>query len=135
LFRSTPRPNSRSRGFTLVESLVALTIMMIVLSAIAALSASSLRTGRYVERHLADVENVQQILAGLPGRSELANQTQSGETAGYRWRIDAAPFSAAFIDPAAQTRWAPEQIVLTVQGPGGVPLTFDTVRLVKTGAP
>jgi hypothetical protein len=106
-----------------------------VLSAIAALSASSLRTGRYVERHLADVENVQQILAGLPGRSELANQTQSGETAGYRWRIDAAPFSAAFMDPAAQTRWAPEQIVLTVQGPGGVPLTLDTVRLVKTGAP
>ena len=61
LFRSTLRPNSRSRGFTLVEFLVALTVMMIVLSAIAGLSASSLRTGRYVERHLADVENVQQI--------------------------------------------------------------------------
>jgi prepilin-type N-terminal cleavage/methylation domain-containing protein len=53
LFRSTPRPNSHSRGFTLVESLVALAIMMIVLSAIAGLSASSLRSGRYVERHIA----------------------------------------------------------------------------------
>ncbi len=109
--------------------------MMIVLSAIAGLSASSLRTGRYVERHLADIENVQQIVAGLPGRSELVTQTQSGETAGYRWRLDAAPFSAAFINPRAQARWTPQKIVLTVQGPRGVPLTFDTVRLVKTGAP
>ena len=135
MFRSMPRSNSRSRGFTLIESLVALTVMMIVLSAIAALSASSLRTGRYVERHLAEVENVQQILAGLPGRGDLANRTQSGETAGYRWRLDAAPFSAAFVDPRAQARWTPQKIVLTVQGPGGVPLNFDMVRLVKTGAP
>jgi type II secretory pathway pseudopilin PulG len=135
LFRSTPWSNSRSRGFTLVESLVALTVMMIVLSAVAALSASSLRTGRYVERHLAEVENVQQILAGLPGRGDLANRTQSGETAGYRWRLDAAPFSAAFVDPHAQARWTPQKIVLTVQGPGGVPLNFYTVRLVRTGAP
>jgi len=134
LFRSPLRPDSRSRGFTLVESLVALTVMMIVLSAIAGLSASSLRTGRYVERHLADVENVQQILSGLPGRSELANPMLSGEMAGYRWRLDAAPFSAAFVNPGTQTRWTPKKIVLTAQGPGGVPLSFDMVRLVKTGA-
>jgi hypothetical protein len=108
--------------------------MMIVLSAIAGLSASSLRSGRYVERHIAEVENVQQILAGLPGRGELTNGTLSGETAGYRWRLDAAPFSAAFVDPRAQTRWTPEKIVMTVQGPGGVPLSFDMVRLVATGA-
>jgi Tfp pilus assembly protein PilW len=132
LFRSTP--NSQSRGFTLVESLVALTIMMIVLSAIAGLSASSLHTGRYVESHLKDVENAQQILAGLPGRSELANRTLSGEMAGYRWRLDAAPFSAVFVDPRAETRWTPETIIVSVQGAGGVPLSFDMVRLVKAGA-
>ena len=108
--------------------------MMIVLSAIAGLSASSLRTGRYVERHLADVESVQQILSGLPGRSELVNPMLSGEMAGYRWQLDAAPFSAAFVNPGTQTRWTPEKIVLTAQGPGGVPLSFDMVRLVKTGA-
>ena len=74
--------------------------MMIVLSAIGGLSASSLRTGRYVERHLAEMENAQQILAGLPGRDQLANGTQSGEMAGYRWRLDAQPFSAAFLRPS-----------------------------------
>ena len=90
---------------------------MIVLSAIAGLSASSLRTGRYVERHVADIENTRQILAALPARDALANEAQSGEMEGYLWRLDAEPFRADFVDPRAQTRWAPETVVLTVQGP------------------
>jgi general secretion pathway protein I len=108
--------------------------MMILLSAIGGLSASSLRAGHYVERHVADIENAQQILAGLPGRSELAKRTQSGEMAGHRWRLDAAPFSADFVDSRAQTLWTPETIVLTVQGPDGVALSFDLIRLVRTAA-
>jgi hypothetical protein len=132
LFPPTLRSNRPSRGLTLVETLVALTVVMIVLSAIGGLSASSLRTGRYVERHLAEIENAQQILAGLPGRDQLANRTQSGELAGYRWWLDAQPFSAAFLPPRAQTPWTLETIVLTVQGPGGVPLSFDMIRLVRT---
>jgi general secretion pathway protein I len=131
LFPPTLHPNNHSRGFTLVEALVALTVMMILLSAIGGLSASSLRTGRYVERHVAEMENAQQILAGMPGRDQLADRTQSGEMAGYRWRLDAQPFSAAFLDPRAQTPWRPETIVLTVQGPSGAPLSFDMIRLVR----
>ena len=131
MFPPTLHPGNHSRGFTLVESLVALTIMMILLSAIGGLSASSLRTGRYVERHVAEMENAQQILAGLPGRDELANRTQSGEMAGYRWRLDAKPFSDAFLAPRGQTPWTPETIVLTIQGPGGAPLSFDMIRLVR----
>ena len=82
---------------------------------------------------MADIENAQQILAGLPGRNELANRTLSGDMAGYRWRLDAKPFNAAFLAPRAQTPWTPETIVLTVQGPSGAPLSFDMVRLVRTG--
>jgi type II secretory pathway pseudopilin PulG len=134
LFRPTLRSNSHSRGFTLVESLVALTVTMILLAAIGGLTAASFRAGRYVERHLADIETTQQIIAGLPGRSELANAALSGETAGYRWRLDATPLSADLVDPRAPTPWAPETIVVTVQGPGGARLSFDTIRLVRTGA-
>ena len=127
-------PNSHSRGFSLVESLVALTVTMILLSAIGGLSASSLRSGRYVERHVAEMENAQQILAGLPARNDLANRSLSGDMAGYRWRLDAKPFNAAFLAPRAKTPWTPETIVLTVQGPSGAPLSFDMIRLVGTGA-
>jgi hypothetical protein len=135
LFRSTLLPNSRSRGFTIVESLVALTIMMILLSAIGGLSASSLRSGRYVENHVADIENIQRVLAGLPGRGQLANRSLSGEMAGYRWRLDGQPFNAGLGGAPAQTRWTPEKIVLTVQGPSGAPLSFDMIRLVPAPAP
>jgi general secretion pathway protein I len=135
LSRSTLRPSSHSRGFTLVESLVALTVTMILLSAIAGVSASSLRTGRYVERHVADMENIQQILAGLPARGVLGSRPLSGETADYRWRIDSKPFNADFVDPSAQTPWTPEMIVVTVQGPTGAPpLSFDMIKLVPARA-
>lgn len=131
MFPPTLHPNNHSRGFTLVEALIALTVMMILLSAIGGLSAASLRTGRYVERHVAEMENAQQILAGMPARDQLADRTQSGEMAGYRWRLDAQPFSAAFLAPRAQSPWTPETIVLTVQGPSGAPLSFDMIRLVR----
>jgi type II secretory pathway pseudopilin PulG len=134
LFRWTLRPNSHSHGFTIVESLVALTVVMIVLSAIGGLSASSIRADRYVERHLADVENAQRILAALPARSEALSSPLTGDTAGYRWRIKAEPFKASFIDPRAQTRWRPESIIVTVQGPSGAALSFDLIRLVGAGA-
>ncbi len=131
MFPPTLYPNNHSHGFTLVEALVALTVMMILLSAIGGLSASSLRAGRYVERHVAEMENAQQILTGMPGRDQLADRTQSGEMAGYRWRLDAQPFSDAFLAPRGQTPWSPETIVLTVQGPSGAPLSFDMIRLVR----
>ena len=134
MFRWSPQQNSLSRGFTILESLVALPVLMIVLSAIAGLSASSLRTGRYVERHVADIEKTRQILAALPARDALAYGAQSGEMEGYLWRLDAEPFRADFVDPRAQTRWAPETVVLTVQGPGGARLILDMIRLVRTGA-
>lgn len=110
--------------------------MMILLSAIAGVSASSLRAGGYVERHVADMENIQRILTGLPARGALGNRPLSGETAGYRWRIDSKPFNADFVDPPAQTPpWTPEKIVVTVQGPTGAPpLSFDMIKLVPAHA-
>jgi len=113
--------------------LVALTVLMIALSAIAGLSESSLRTGISVERRVAEIEKARQILASLPSRGALANLNQSGEMAGYVWRLDAKPFRADFVS-RAQTRWMPETIVLTVEGPSGAKLSFDMIRLVSTGA-
>jgi general secretion pathway protein I len=132
LSRSTRPPNRGSRGFTLVEALIALTVLMILLAAIGGLSASSLRAGFYVEHHVADIEAAQQMLAGLPARNELVNRTLTGDIAGYRWRMDAQPFTGDPVDPRAQTRWVPDTIVLTMKGPTSAPMSFETIRLVRT---
>jgi general secretion pathway protein I len=136
LFRSTPRSNSHSgRGFTLVESLVALAIMMILLAAIGGLTATSLRSGRYVERHLADIESTRQIVAGLPDRSKLAERSQSGDMVGYRWRLDSTPYRPDFFQPKSATPWTPQIIALHVESPNGGVTSVDIVRLVRPRAP
>jgi hypothetical protein len=108
--------------------------MLIVLSAIGGLVAASLRGGRYVERHLADIENAGQILAGLPRRDGLASGTLSGEMARYRWRLDSEAIQIDFVDSRAPSPWTPRRIVILVQGPRGAPMTIDTVRLVRPGS-
>jgi general secretion pathway protein I len=134
LFRWTRRPNSHSRGFTLVESLVALAVMMLLLAAIGGLAATSLRSGRYVERHLAHIDITRQIVAGLPARSELAKPSLSGDIAGYRWRLDTAPYRPDFFAPKSATPWTPQIIALRVESPNGGVTSVDTVRLIKTPA-
>jgi hypothetical protein len=95
---------------------------MILLSAI---SASPQLAGRYVERHVMDVENAQEIRAALTGRNELADASLSGEPAGYRWRLNAEPLKADIVGPRAQTR--------CTRGPSGPSSSFDMIRFVRDG--
>ena len=134
MFRWTLRPNRHSRGFTLVESLVALAVMMLLLAAIGGLTATSLRSGRYVERHLADIESTRQIIAGMPARGQLKNGSLSGDMMGYRWRLDAAPYRPDFFEPKSPTPWTPQVIALRVESPNGGVTSVDILRLVRTPA-
>ena len=129
MYHPAALPDKRSSGFTLVEALVALTVTAMCLAAIASLMNATLRSNVHVERHLAEVETEQQIIAGLPGRDQLGDGTSSGEMAGHVWRLDTAPYDAD-VDPGA-SRWVPERLLLTVRGPGGAKVSIDAIRLVK----
>jgi general secretion pathway protein I len=135
LFRSS---NSRSaakrqRGFTLIEVLVALAVVAVSLSAIGSLIAVTVRGARAVGAHLALIETARGIITGLPDRNDLAPGNVSGESAGYRWRVDVLPFHADFVDPEAA--WLPQTVVVRVQSPAGKILQLNTVRLRRKPTP
>jgi general secretion pathway protein I len=116
------------RGFTLIEVLVALSVVAISLAAIGSLIAVTTRGARAVGLHLTLIETARMIITGLPDREQLAPGNFSGESAGHRWRVDVLPFYADFVDPA-QSSFLPQTIVVRVQSPAGKVLQVNTVRL------
>jgi general secretion pathway protein I len=102
---------TNARGFTLIEVLVALSVVAISLAAIGSLIAVTTRGARALGLHLTLVETARAI-----------------ESASHRWRVDVGPFYADFVDPA-QTMWLPQTVVVRVQSPTGKVLQINTVRL------
>lgn len=117
----------------MIEALVALAVVAISLTAIAALIAANVRSTQVVDARLTLIQAARALLTGLPDGSELAPGETRGELADEHWRIDVLPFIADFVDPARPTPWLPQTVVLRVQAPDGEILRVDTVRLRRSG--
>ena len=125
---SSEREASSEAGFTLVEVLVALSVVAVSLAAIGSLIAVTTRGVRAVGGHLDLVETTRTIFTGLPDRNQLLPGNLAGEIGGHRWRADVLPFYADFVDPQGGN-WIPQTVVLRVQSPAGPVLQVNTVRL------
>jgi len=122
-------PRDAVAGFTLIEVLVALSLVAVLLTAIGGLSATTVRATASIDQHLSLLETARAIEAALPNRDELKIGNSSGEMAGHRWRIDVRPFVSNFVDPRLPSPWLPQMIVIRVQSPAGPTLQVNTVRL------
>ena len=118
-----------TRGFTLIEVLVALSVVAISLAAIGSLIAVTTRGARAVGLHLTLIETARSIITGLPDRDQLEPGNFSGESAGHRWRVDVLPFLADFVDSQQPTIWSPQTVAVRVRSPSGKILQVNTVRL------
>lgn len=127
--RSTRSKRRAVAGFTLIEVLVALSVVAVSLASIGALIATTVRGTRSLDQRLTRVETARAIATALPDRDQLNPGNFSGETAGHRWRVDVLPFIAANVDPRQPTPWVPQTIVLRVQSPAGPIMQINTVRL------
>jgi general secretion pathway protein I len=124
--------NSRA-GFTMIEALVALSVIAVSLAAIGSLVASNVRATRRVDDRLSVVQTARAVLTGLPDRGSLALGDFSGAMGDNHWRVDVLPFSAGFVDPSRATQWVPQAVVIRVESPTGQQLRLDTVRLQPAG--
>jgi general secretion pathway protein I len=140
--RSDVRPPRGSAGFTLIEVLVAISVLAVVLGAIGSVVGNTVRTIRSVDRRLPLLETAQSLIASLPTRDALQPGTQSGTSGEFRWRIDAVLLNGNVPDNAAaalstaatgappKVNWMPLAITVRVQGGEGPPVRLDTVRLI-----
>jgi general secretion pathway protein I len=126
--------HSRVAGFTLIEVLVALAVVAASLAAIGALAAVSLKGTRSMEQRVAFRETLRAVMTAPPERRDFNVGSTSGELAGYRWRMDIAPFPGVLVDPQMPPPWEPEMVVVRMQSPTGQILQVDTLRLRRRPA-
>jgi general secretion pathway protein I len=132
LFRSSRSRISKRRataGFTLIEVLVALSVVAVTLAAIGSLIAVTVRGARAVPARLSLIETARAIMTGLPDRDALTVGSFSGELAGHRWRVDVLPFLGNIIDPQQPSIWVPLTVIVRVQSPTGQIVQLNTVRV------
>lgn len=126
-------PTARSRcsgeaGFTVIEALVALAVVVSVLAAIGRLMATSVRGVHAFADHVALIETVRALASVLPHRDQ-ATGSLSGERGGYHWRIDRGPLAVPGIDPNLSSPWIPQTVVVTARSPQGRIFQIATVQL------
>jgi general secretion pathway protein I len=128
LFRSTAHEDATA-GFTLIEALVALSIVAIAMASLGSLIASTARGVRSIDGHLTRLETARAVMTALPDRDQLAPGALSGSIAGHPWRIEVSPFGTPISDQKSPAQWVPQIVVMTVQSSNGAAMQISTVRL------
>ncbi len=118
-------------GFTLIETLVAIAVAAILLTAIAALMGGNIRGAGKIAHHIQLTETLRAVETALPNRTELGAGSLAGELHGQNWTVDVTPFPDNSANPAAAAVWTPQDVVITVQAPSGEQLRLETIRLAK----
>ncbi len=111
--------------------MVALGVIAASLTAIGALVAVAARGTATMEQRLAFRETLRNMMNSLPDRRDLSAGSTTGETEGYRWRVDIAPFATGPVDPKTPAPWLPQAVVIRAQSPSGQQIQIDTIRLRK----
>jgi general secretion pathway protein I len=128
---------SSQSGFTLIEVLVALTILSISMAVLLAIFLQGLDRARESSNEAAARVLAQSLLTQAKASPNLAFGASAGKINGLTWRTQILPYGTA----ADRTAWQanPAQIVTTVswRGDGGQrSVSLSTLRLLpKPGAP
>ena len=132
-FRSSTRPRDQRRGFTLVEALVALSVVLAVASALGPLLAQARRIIVKADERVAAQALLRTLIDAPLDRNDLLGASRDGETAGLRWRVTTEPIEPVRIDgPGSKTvkpPWTPFRVVVAVAWAPNQAISAETIRL------
>jgi type II secretory pathway pseudopilin PulG len=121
--------SSREAGFTLLEALVALALVLAFASAVGPHLSLARRIMANAEGRVAAQVVLRSLLDAPFDRSDLARASREGETNGLRWRIAFEPANAApSRDPA---NWSAFRVIASVTWAPGQFIVAETLRLGK----
>jgi prepilin-type N-terminal cleavage/methylation domain-containing protein len=121
--------SDRQAGFTLLEALVALAVLLIFASAVGPHLSQARRIMANAEGRVAAQVFLRSLLNAPFDRSGLARSSQEGETSGLHWRIDTEP--AATVRAQDESNWLAFRVVASVTWAPGQVIMAETIRLRK----
>jgi general secretion pathway protein I len=132
LFPATPPSIDRhDAGFTIIEVLIALSIVAVSIVAIGSVMATNVRGVRSLEQHVALMQATRTVMTtGIPTRTKLGPGALSGRIDDYRWTIDVEPLGGDWAVPGDDVAWVPELVRIRVRSSSGAVSDIRTVRLM-----
>jgi prepilin-type N-terminal cleavage/methylation domain-containing protein len=141
-----PEPGAARAGFTLIEALVALALLLAFVSVLGPHLFYARRIADKIDGRIAAQALLRTILDSSVDRSTLTNGPRDGETGGLRWSVTAEPmFVDAMVpqreasmptagstkgEPAVKyPNWIAFHLVATVSWAPGQMVSGDTLRL------
>jgi prepilin-type N-terminal cleavage/methylation domain-containing protein len=121
--------SDRRAGFTLLEALVALALVLAFASAVGPHLSQARRIMSNAEGRVAAQVLLRSLLNAPFDRSSLARAPREGETSGLRWRIDTEP--AAAVRARDEPSWSAFRVVASVTWAPGQVIMAETIRLGK----
>jgi prepilin-type N-terminal cleavage/methylation domain-containing protein len=121
--------SDRRAGFTLLEALVALALVLAFASAVGPHLSQARRIIANTEGRVAAQVLLRSLLDAPFDRSNLSNASREGETNGLRWRIAFEP--AAAVASRDRPSWSAYRVVASVAWASDQLIMAETVRLGK----
>lgn len=120
----------RRAGFTLLEALVALALVLAFVEVLGPYLFHARNIGVDAQGRVAAQVLLRSLLDAPFDRTQLANASRSGETAGLRWHIATEPMTSGAAPSGGP--WTAFRVTASVSSGRGQVITAETVRLAKS---
>jgi type II secretory pathway pseudopilin PulG len=126
------RAREKRAGFTLLEALVALALVLAFVATLGPYLFHSRRLMGNAEQRVAAQILLRTLLDAPFDRSRLANVVRSGELNGLRWRIVTQPYAIDTAPSDPHPTWSAYRVIASVSTSAGQIVSAETIRLGKS---